>query len=153
MRPGVHFGGGLDAQPEIKASGGHSGGDTPVPIPNTEVKPTCADGTWGVVPWESRSPPDFDRTGPAAEWRGARFAFSGRVRTQIIGGSPLVLSALWLTMKSSGQNDPQAAQRPEAAPPVGGRCCPGTVAPVRLVALAAAGLPAMARHGSWVVVM
>jgi hypothetical protein len=28
-------------------SGGHSGGVTPVPIPNTEVKPASADGTWG----------------------------------------------------------------------------------------------------------
>ena len=39
-------------------SGGHSGGVTPVPIPNTEVKPACADGTWGVAPWESRSSPE-----------------------------------------------------------------------------------------------
>jgi hypothetical protein len=41
-----------------KISGGHSGGVTPVPIPNTEVKPASADGTWGVAPWESRSPPE-----------------------------------------------------------------------------------------------
>jgi hypothetical protein len=40
-------------------SGGHSGGVTPVPIPNTEVKPASADGTWGEAPWESRSPPDY----------------------------------------------------------------------------------------------
>ena len=32
---------------------------TPVPIPNTEVKPDSADGTWGATPWESRTPPDF----------------------------------------------------------------------------------------------
>ena len=32
---------------------------TPVPIPNTEVKPTSADGTWEETPWESRTPPDF----------------------------------------------------------------------------------------------
>jgi hypothetical protein len=25
------------------------------------VKPASADGTWGVVPWESRSPPDIKR--------------------------------------------------------------------------------------------
>ena len=32
----------------------------PVPIPNTEVKPRCADGTAGVTLWESRtSPPTF----------------------------------------------------------------------------------------------
>ena len=37
--------------------GGHGGGVPPVPIPNTEVKPASADGTWGVGSWESRSPP------------------------------------------------------------------------------------------------
>ena len=41
--------------------GGHSGGVTPVPIPNTEVKPSSADGTWDVRPWESRTPPDFEK--------------------------------------------------------------------------------------------
>jgi hypothetical protein len=40
------------------ASGGHGGGETPVPIPNTAVKPASADGTWGVAPWESRTPPE-----------------------------------------------------------------------------------------------
>ena len=29
----------------------------PVPIPNTEVKPHCADGTAGVTLWESRTSP------------------------------------------------------------------------------------------------
>jgi hypothetical protein len=37
--------------------GGHGGRETPVPIPNTEVKPTSADGTRGETPWESRTPP------------------------------------------------------------------------------------------------
>ena len=32
-------------------------GETPVPIPNTAVKPSTADGTAGVTPWESRSLP------------------------------------------------------------------------------------------------
>src|ERR1700758_554781 len=40
-------------------SGGHSGGVTPVPIPNTEVKPASADGTWGESPWESRTSPEY----------------------------------------------------------------------------------------------
>ena len=44
---------------ERKVSGDHSGRVTPVPIPNTEVKPACADGTWGETPWESRSSPEF----------------------------------------------------------------------------------------------
>ncbi len=48
---------------EHKGFGGDGGGVTPVPIPNTEVKPTSADGTWVETPWESRSPPDFARSG------------------------------------------------------------------------------------------
>jgi hypothetical protein len=37
--------------------GGFSGGATPVPIPNTEVKSSSADGTALVTGWESRSLP------------------------------------------------------------------------------------------------
>ena len=37
--------------------GGHSEEDTPVPIPNTEVKPFSADGTAWVTVWESRTLP------------------------------------------------------------------------------------------------
>ena len=40
-------------------SGGHSGGETPLPFPNRVVKPSCADGTAGVAQWESRTLPDF----------------------------------------------------------------------------------------------
>src|SRR2546421_12922144 len=50
--------GGTRAASLLTISGGFSGGVTPVPIPNTEVKPASADGTWGETPWESRSPPD-----------------------------------------------------------------------------------------------
>ena len=39
--------------------GGHSEGVTPVPIPNTEVKPLSADGTARATWWESRSPPNY----------------------------------------------------------------------------------------------
>src|SRR5207253_3000618 len=41
----------------IPSFGGHGGGETPVPFPNTEVKPSSADGTVGVTRWESRSLP------------------------------------------------------------------------------------------------
>ena len=37
--------------------GGHRRGVTPVPIPNTEVKLSTADGTAWVTAWESRSLP------------------------------------------------------------------------------------------------
>src|SRR5438445_11703221 len=38
-------------------SGDHSGGETPVPIPNTAVQPTSADGTALATGGESRSLP------------------------------------------------------------------------------------------------
>src|SRR3954453_15988840 len=37
--------------------GGHSEGETPLPIPNRVVKPLSADGTWPARAWEGRSPP------------------------------------------------------------------------------------------------
>lgn len=37
--------------------GCYSSVGTPVPIPNTEVKHTCADGTAWVTVWKSRSQP------------------------------------------------------------------------------------------------
>ena len=43
--------------PGSKFAGGHRIRVTPVPIPNTEVKPDTADGTVGETPWESRSLP------------------------------------------------------------------------------------------------
>ena len=43
---------------KITISGGYDEGVPPVPIPNTEVKPFSADGTWLVTARESRSPPD-----------------------------------------------------------------------------------------------
>src|SRR5437588_4640804 len=43
----------------LTVSGGYSEGETPLPIPNREVKPLSADGTWLERAWESRSPPFF----------------------------------------------------------------------------------------------
>ena len=43
---------------ENTISGGNGGRVPPVPIPNTEVKPLSADGTWLETARESRSPPD-----------------------------------------------------------------------------------------------
>ena len=40
-------------------SGNFSGGVTPVPIPNTEVKPTEVDGTIVTRLWESRTLPVY----------------------------------------------------------------------------------------------
>ena len=41
-----------------RISGGNGKRDPPVPIPNTEVKPLRADGTWLATARESRSSPD-----------------------------------------------------------------------------------------------
>lgn len=49
----------LGAYPLTISFGDHGDRVTPVPIPNTEVKPVSADGTWGEIPWESRTSPDF----------------------------------------------------------------------------------------------
>ena len=40
-----------------RVSGDNGEGDPPVPIPNTEVKPLSADGTWLATARESRSSP------------------------------------------------------------------------------------------------
>ena len=41
-----------------KISGDYGERDPPVPMPNTEVKPFSADGTWLETTWESRTLPD-----------------------------------------------------------------------------------------------
>jgi hypothetical protein len=46
-------------------SGGSGEGETPVPIPNTAVKPLSADGTARASVWESRSlPGSYSHRGP-----------------------------------------------------------------------------------------
>ena len=49
---------GCDEIITLTISGGNDEGVPPVPIPNTEVKPFSADGTWLETARESRSPPD-----------------------------------------------------------------------------------------------
>ena len=43
----------------VDSPGDHSERATPVPIPNTAVKPLSADGTAWVTVWESRTLPGF----------------------------------------------------------------------------------------------
>src|SRR5437773_1286360 len=47
----------------LTISGGHSGGGTPLPIPNRAVKPASADGTRRATSRESRTPPDYFQKG------------------------------------------------------------------------------------------
>ena len=51
-------------------SGGNDERVTPVPIPNTEVKPLSADGTWLDTARESRSLPDSYSS--VAQWQSTR---------------------------------------------------------------------------------
>ena len=51
----------LPPAPAFRFSGGCVERVTPVPIPNTEVKPLGADGTARATVWESRKPPGLFR--------------------------------------------------------------------------------------------
>src|SRR2546427_1865892 len=52
---------------DLRFSGGCVERVTPVPIPNTEVKPLGADGTARATAWESRKPPGLLNEKPARE--------------------------------------------------------------------------------------
>ncbi len=59
-----------------KFSGGFVERVTPVPIPNTEVKPLRADGTAREAVWESRTPPGlFLRESPLKDSSPERASF------------------------------------------------------------------------------
>ena len=49
---------GVRQEVHTRYSGGNGEGEPPVPIPNTEVKPFSADGTWLETARESRTLPD-----------------------------------------------------------------------------------------------
>ncbi len=64
--------------------GGHRRGVTPVPIPNTAVKPSTADGTARVTAWESRSLPGLFL--PKGRCQTQRpFSLYATVEQQIVG--------------------------------------------------------------------
>src|SRR5947209_16269770 len=63
--------------PDSKFAGGHRSRVTPVPIPNTEVKPATADGTAWETVWESRSLPALFSEGPMCEWTSGLFLWCG----------------------------------------------------------------------------
>src|SRR5205823_3705200 len=75
--------------------GGHSEGETPLPIPNRAVKPLRADGTWPSRAWESRSPPNFLHCQRAVLWA-ARSSFWWRLPAGA-GGGPFAAHAFATT--------------------------------------------------------
>src|SRR4051812_10895459 len=82
-RPTLRFSSsGVERRRTLALFGGHSEGETPLPIPNRAVKPLRADGTWPSRAWESRSPPIY-LYGPSL---GAARSRSGpRVRRPVAG--------------------------------------------------------------------
>ena len=52
--------------PVCFTAGGYGAGDPPDPIPNSEVKTRCADGTAGATRWESTAPPAYLKQTPAS---------------------------------------------------------------------------------------
>jgi hypothetical protein len=69
----------------IEIPGGLAGGVPPVPIPNTEVKPSRVDATAAVRQWESRTLPGYKQS-PLVE-RSAGFCFSTTGQRVFLSGS------------------------------------------------------------------
>ncbi len=80
--------------PDTKFPGGHRSRVTPVPIPNTEVKPATADGTARAGGWESRSLPGINHQSPSFNEDGL---FLLRQFSQLDSG---ILIALLMTMRT-----------------------------------------------------
>ena len=57
----VQFSGNDEGRKGNRISGGNSEREPPVPIPNTEVKPLSAEGTWLETARENRTLPDSKR--------------------------------------------------------------------------------------------
>ena len=72
-------------QDVFNVPGGLTGGAPPVPIPNTEVKPSKADDTAAARPWESRTLPGCKQK-PAGE---SQQAFLFEIQQQILNETPL----------------------------------------------------------------
>ena len=65
-------------------SGDNGERDPPVPIPNTEVKPFSADGTWLETTWESRMLPDSMKKNPPLMGVGSFFISSATSLSQVV---------------------------------------------------------------------
>ena len=75
----------------IRISGDNGKREPPVPIPNTEVKPLSADGTWLETARESRSSPDSKDNGkrlPLSIFLSSSMAEHSAVNRRVVGSSP-----------------------------------------------------------------
>ena len=70
----------------IYIPGDYRGGETPDPIPNSAVKPSCADGTWALCPGRvGRRRDEYEKPRDSLESRG--FFVGWRVRPDPIPGA------------------------------------------------------------------
>ena len=85
--------------------GDHSGGDTPLPIPNRAVKTANADGTTWETLWESRSSPGFSSKSLLDQRIGkALFICGGRRQTgDITGGRRAALPSFRVLTRARGE--------------------------------------------------
>ena len=92
--------------------GGHRRGVTPVPIPNTEVKPSTADGTARVTAWESRSLPGLFVTRPPCPRTAACLTYATPLHALKAPGTGSRLQASGLTGGDSRAGEP--GERPRS---------------------------------------
>ena len=85
----------LSTQNYSQIPGGLAGGVTPVPIPNTEVKPSKADDTAAARQWDSRTLPGYKKP---VEFRLNRLFFLSPVRRpqKAEGVYPAISITIWL---------------------------------------------------------
>ena len=77
-----------------KISGDYGERDPPVPMPNTEVKPFSADGTWLETTWESRTLPDSMKKESTPYGGGFFFISSATFLSQVVSNE--VRECTWL---------------------------------------------------------
>ena len=83
---------------EERESGGNGIEDPPVPIPNTEVKLNCVDGTWRVTARESRTLPDYFFFLKTEYSRIAQSAEHLTVNQRVTGSSPVARAKVSCTI-------------------------------------------------------
>ena len=96
-----------------KLPGGHRSRVTPVPIPNTEVKPATADGTAAAGLWESRSLPGvFSKKARCASRASGLFLFRLAAPVGMAGtrvhhpGRAAVIESVARDARREGQHPP-----------------------------------------------
>ena len=87
---------------ESQVSGGYTARVTPVPIPNTEVKPRWADDTARVTAWERRSLPGLNLIKAGLIYLRPAFCFLYELRKSV--PSPILSTPLEAIAESKGNN-------------------------------------------------